>query len=159
MYTKREIVEAAFEEIGLAAYVYDLSPEQLQSGMRKLDRMVAVWNNRGIRLGYPLPSTSTGSDLDDDANVPDSANQALILNLAIQIAPSFGKVVSPDTRVGAKQALQGLLNKSTFPIERQLPGSMPAGAGRKLWRNRSGAFIDDPPDTLDVGPDGELELG
>ena len=158
MYTKREIVEAAFEEIGLASYTFDLSPEQLQSAMRKLDRMAAVWNNRGVRLGYPLPSSPSGSDLDDDTNVPDSANDALILNLAIIIAPSLGKVVSPDTKAAAKSALQGLMNKSAFPIEKRLP-SMPAGAGRKLWRDRSGAFIDKPSDTLDVGPDGELELG
>ena len=28
-YTKRDIVEQAFEEIGLASYVFDLQPQQL----------------------------------------------------------------------------------------------------------------------------------
>ena len=158
MYTKREIIEAAFEEIGLAAYVFDLSPEQLQSAMRRLNAMVATWNARGVRLGYPIPSTAKGGDLDDLTNVPDSADQALILNLAILLAPAYGKSVSPDTKAGAKAGYQGLVNASTTPIERQLPGSMPAGSGRKLWRSRSGQFIDTPTDRLDVGPDGELNL-
>ena len=33
-YSKRQFVAAAFEEIGLASYVFDLQPEQLQSALR-----------------------------------------------------------------------------------------------------------------------------
>jgi hypothetical protein len=52
-YTKRQFISAAFEEIGLASYVFDLQPEQLQSALRRLDAMMADWNAKGIRLGYP----------------------------------------------------------------------------------------------------------
>ena len=50
-WTKREYIEQAFEEIGLASYVFDLTPEQLQSALRKLDAMLAEWNAKGLRLG------------------------------------------------------------------------------------------------------------
>jgi hypothetical protein len=50
-YSKRQFVEAAFEEIGLASYVFDLQPEQIDSACRRLDTMMAQWNAVGIRLG------------------------------------------------------------------------------------------------------------
>mgnify|MGYP003525752305 CR=1 FL=1 len=53
-WTKRQFVTQAFEEIGLAAYVFDLTPEQLQSALRRLDSMMASWNAKGIRLGYQI---------------------------------------------------------------------------------------------------------
>jgi len=49
-YTKRDIVNRAFEEIGLAAYVYDLAPQQLEGALQRLDAMMATWNGKGIRL-------------------------------------------------------------------------------------------------------------
>ena len=49
-YTKRQIIEAACEEIGLANYAFDMQPEQLQAMMRRLDAMMAEWNAKGIRL-------------------------------------------------------------------------------------------------------------
>jgi len=72
-WTKREIVTNAFEEVGLASYAFDLQPEQLQAGLRRLDNMMATWNSRGLRIGYPLTNSPAGSDLDDDANVMDEA--------------------------------------------------------------------------------------
>lgn len=157
-WTKRQFVEAAFEEIGLAAYVYDLQPEQMNAALRRLDAMMATWNNKGVRLGYPLPSTAGGSDLDEESGVPDSANQAVILNLAIQLAPGFGKAVSPDTKRNAKDALNGLLMISAKPPEMQLPGSMPSGAGNKPHRGDSREFLEGPSDPLLAGDDGVLDF-
>ena len=41
-WTKQQLVEQAFEEIGMANYVFDLQVEQLQSAMYQLDAMMAV---------------------------------------------------------------------------------------------------------------------
>ena len=80
-WTKRQFVTQAFEEIGLASYVFDLTPEQLQSALRRLDTMIAAWNALGIRLGYPLPSSPQDSDLDEPTLVPDWANEAIITSI------------------------------------------------------------------------------
>jgi hypothetical protein len=72
-YSKRQFVYAAFEEIGLASYVFDLQPEQLESARRRLDAMMADWNGKGIRLGYPIPSSPQDGSIDEQTNVPDSA--------------------------------------------------------------------------------------
>ena len=137
-WTKRQFVVQSFEEIGLANYVYDLAPEQLQGALRRLDAMMATWNGLGIRLGYPLPSSPQDSSLDDETNVPDSANEAIYTNLAVRNAPSIGKTVSIDTKVTAKAAYNVLLSRAALPIEMQMPKNMPAGAGNKPW------VIDDP---------------
>jgi hypothetical protein len=80
-YTKRQFVDAAFEEIGLASYVFDLTTEELASALRRLDAMMAQWNAKGIRLGYPLPTLAANSSLFSNSEVPDAANEAIILNL------------------------------------------------------------------------------
>lgn len=155
-YTKRQFVEAAFEEIGLANYTFDLQPEQLQAALRRLDSMMMEWNAQGVRLGYPAPSSPQDSDLDEQTNVPDSAWEAIIANLAVRIAPGYGKTVSPDTKATAKNAYNVLLQRATFPLEKQLPETMPIGQGNKPWR-WDNPYVYPPVDPVEAGSDGPLE--
>lgn len=157
-YSKRQFVAAAFEEIGLASYVFDLQPEQLQSALRRLDAMMADWNGKGIRLGYPLPGSPQYSDLDEPSEVPDWANEAIITNGAIRIAPGFGKQVMPETKAIAKDSYNTLLARAAMPFEQQLPATMPAGAGNKPWRVYDNPFIRPPIDPLLAGQDGAIEF-
>ena len=157
-WTKRQFIEQAFEEIGLASYVFDLTPEQLDSALRRLDSMMASWNAKGLRLGYPLPSSPTDSDLDEQSGVPDSANEAIYTNLAIRLAPGFGKMVLPEAKANAKAAFDVLMMRAALPLEQQMPGTMPSGAGNKPWRTTSNPFLDPPVDPLLAGQDGPIEL-
>ncbi|NDC95247.1 hypothetical protein EBZ38_13070 [bacterium] len=154
-WTKRQFVVQAFEEIGLASYVFDLTPEQLQSALRRLDSMIATWNGMGIRLGYPLPNYPQNSDLDEETFVPDSANEAIYTNLGIRIGPAFGKTVSAETKAAAKAAFDVLLQRAAAPLEKQLPSTMPAGAGNKPWRVDD-PFVAPPVDPVLTGPEGPL---
>lgn len=155
-WTKRQFVNQAFEEIGFA-YGYNLQPDQLQSALRKLDAMMAQWNGKGIRLGYPIPSSPENSNLDTESGVPDFANEAIYLNLALRIGPTFGKQPSMETKQFAKQAYNSMLSKTTMPQERQITG-LPSGAGNKTWRSTGEPFLLDPTDPLEAGPDSELEF-
>jgi len=156
-YTKQQFISAAFEEIGLASYVFDLQPEQLESALRRLDAMMADWNAKGIRLGYPLPSSPQDSTLSEETLVPDSAYEAIICSLAIRLAPSFGKQVMVETKTTAKQGYDILLQRATFPLEKQLPATTPAGAGNKPWRVYDNPYVRPPYFPVDAGPDGPLE--
>ncbi len=158
-YTKRDIVNRAFEEIGLAAYVYDLAPQQLEGALQRLDAMMATWNGKGIRLRYPLPSSTAGSDLNQEIGVPDDALEAMHLGLAVRIAPGYGKTVSPDTKANAQLSYKALLSRSTFPAEMQLGDmTIPSGQGNKGWRYYNDPFLPPPVDPLTVGPDSVLDL-
>jgi hypothetical protein len=155
-YTCRQLVEAAFEEIGLASFSVDLQPDQLQSALRKLDMMMAEWNGKGIRLGYPIPSTALGNDLEASSNIPDSANNAVVTNLAVRLAPSYGKTVSMETKIAAKMGYDVLSARASKIPEYSISGMMPRGAGNKPWKNDT--FVTPADDPLLVGNDGELEL-
>lgn len=157
-YTKRQFVEAALTEIGLASYVFDIQPEQLEYARRRLDAMMADWNGKGLRLSYPIPASPEQGSLAEETNVPDSANEAVILNLAVRLAPSYGKQIMPDTRLLAKTAYDTVLQRATVPIELQFPDTLPSGAGNKYWRDADDPFMPTPVDPVETGPEGILEF-
>lgn len=157
-YSKRQFIEAAFTEIGLADYVFNLTPQDLTSALRRLDAMLADWNERGIRLGYPLPGSPQASDLDAQTSVPDRANEAIITNLACRIAPSYGKQVLPATMTTAHFALNTIMVRAASPTPMQLPGTMPAGAGNKPWTYQGDPFLPEPVSPLLAGQDGPIEF-
>lgn len=131
MYTKRQVIEQAFEEIGLASYIFDLTAEQLQSALRRLDLMVASWQAMNIQIGYPLPSSPGTSNIDEEIQTSATNNEALVLNLAVRLAPSYGKSVSPDTKITAKNLYNQLLIQAATPYEQQFVKTLPLGAGYK----------------------------
>lgn len=156
-YSKRDLILAAFDEIGLASYVFDLSPEQLNSALLKLDAMLAAWQIKGIRLGYPFAMQPSTSDLDEFANLPDYAIEAVYTNLAIKLAPSYGKQVLPETKIAAKTGYDNLLLIASAPVPYQLPATMPSGQGNKPWQITT-PFIVPPTDPLTTGQDGLISF-
>lgn len=157
-WTKRQIVEQAFEEIGISTYVFDLQPGQLQSAMYKLDAMMAEWDAKGIRLGYPISSSQNNADLDDDSGLPDWCVGPVYTNLGMRLAPSFGKQIHPATRADAKMGYNVILQRAARPPEMQFPHELPLGAGNKPWRDYDDEFVRGPLDPLLAGSDGELEF-
>ena len=155
-WTKRQFIVQAFEEIGLASYVFDLTPEQLQAALRRLDSMMSSWNAQGIRLSYPIPSSPQDSDIDQETDVPDSAWEAVYTNLGVRLAPGYGKTVSVDTKAVARNTYNILLQRASAPLEQQLPGTMPAGSGNKPWR-WDDPYVAPPADPVLTGPEGPLQ--
>ncbi|MFA6093973.1 MAG: packaged DNA stabilization gp4 family protein [Elusimicrobiota bacterium] len=155
-WSKQDLIKRAFGKIGLAPSVFDLSAEQLQDALQDLDAMMAAWNARGIRLGYPLPSTAGGSLPADDSGLPDAANEAVVANLALRLAEDLGKAVSPRLALIAKQGYDTLLARAALPPQMKMPSGMPAGAGQERGSGRP--FLDPPDDDLEAGPDGVLEF-
>lgn len=153
-WSKRQFIEQAFEEIGMAAYVFDITPDQIQSALRRLDSMMANWNASGIRIGWPMVSSPNNSELDTDTKVTDAANEAIYLNLGIRLAPGFGKVISTESKLTADAAYSSLLNLTSNQVpERQLPNTMPKGSGAKSWDSQ---FTKTPNDPLKSGSDSEI---
>jgi hypothetical protein len=134
-WTKRQFVEQAFEEAGFASYVYQLTTDQLRSGLRRLDNMMSMWSaSKSIDLGYPITSNPQDSSLDTMTNVPAHANSAVYLNLALLLAPSLGKAVPIELKNAAHTAFRGLLSLAAMPDQMQYPNTLPSGAGNKSYR-------------------------
>lgn len=157
-WTKQQLIEQAFSEIGLAPYVFDASAEQYQDALRLLDSMMSQWDGKGIRLRYPVSLSPSDSVLSDASNIPDWAVEAVYTNLAIKLAPSYGKVVSPETRQTAKKSYDLLLLRMVKPNQMQLPGTMPAGAGNKIWRLTNDPFLKTPKEGVTLSQDSKLQI-
>lgn len=153
-YSKRQIIEAAMAELGLAAYSFDLMPEQAEVALRRLNSMMAEWNARGIRISFGIPNEPQNSNIDSDSNLPDYAWEAVITNLALRLAPSYGKVINFETKATARNALNAVMSKIAMPPQMQFP-SMPIGAGHKAVDE---PFSSGPVSELVAGQDAEIDL-
>lgn len=148
--TKGEIVSAALSELGLADYEFDISTEEVASGVRRLDAMMAYWSSKGVILNYLFGESAS----DSDSGLPSVAEEAVITNLAVRLASSYGKQPSPFVLTTAKSALSTLYAFSTRPRERQL-SSMPRGAG---YKNTEQPFTDAPEDPYLDTVDNDVDL-
>jgi hypothetical protein len=78
----------------------------------------------------------------------------VVTNLAILIAPSYGKAVSPETKRAAKDGYNTLCIVFSQPTEMQLP-SMPKGAG---WKTVDYRFTPPPQDPYAESVNEEVDL-
>jgi len=151
MTTKLAIIEQALGEIGLAAYVFDPSPEQLQAALVRLDRLAAQWDGIGIRKGYSL-----GGDISDESGLPDTAIDAFACLLAVALAPSYGKQVSPELKISARDGKNALMVTNNVIPRMVLPNTMPIGVGNRQDVRQRAYFQECDP--LTTGVDGDLTL-
>jgi hypothetical protein len=123
-WTKLQIIEQAFEEIGLAGYTYDLQPELVVSAGRRLDAMILEWDSAGIRTGYQL-----GGDLSEQSGIELRDISAVYLELAIRLSPSLGKSVDTLLAGRAQSAYTTALIRRVQPGPALIRDGMPLGAG------------------------------
>lgn len=142
--TKGQIEDMAFEELTLAGYEFDATPEEQASGLRRLDSLMAMWAGPGmnLNLGYNFPHTVGTSDRADASGIPDFALDAVVITLAEAIAPGIGKSLSRETLVRKQQSMNAIRAACAVIPERDLPTSTLRGAGRKpfsTWAPYNGA--------------------
>jgi hypothetical protein len=157
MATKEELINDAYEELGLANYVFDLQPEEQLTGLRRCDRLGAQWDALGIRIGYNLPVEFSDSKLSDESGVPDWAWAAFVSNLAVSLAPTIGKQVPPATLLAAKRGYDALLIGNYEIPQMEMPRHMPIGTGNR--RNTKTQVFFATHQRLTTTHDAELEPG
>ena len=155
-YTKRQIVEIAMDALGLGPDVYTPTPDDVATGLRRLDAMMATWSATGLRMGYPVASGPDDADPSSDTGLPDSAVEGVALCLAVKLAPSFGKSVAVETRIEsikAKRDIDAIFGQ--LPPVKELPSGVPMGAGhRSFWPHLS-PFSPPPGAPVTRGPTGD----
>lgn len=161
MWTKRELIRDAFGELALQGYEFDITAEEEQSALRRLDAMLALWEAKGVRIGYSFPVDPTSSDPDTPSGIPDSAAEPVFLNLAIRIASSYGKTISAATARTAREGYDVLLWAAARPQTQQMPNTMPVGAGNRGYGtgNIGPRFFADPDTSnLQIAEGGGLDI-
>lgn len=97
------IIQDSLEEIGAHSILAPANPEAIEKGRVKLNSMLQLWLSRGIRLGH-TPLDAAGDELSE----PGDSRNAIVANLALELAPSFDN--------GRNVVSQALLNnaRNTF---------------------------------------------
>ena len=131
-WSKQEIIMEALEEIGISAYDFDSTAYNLQSALRRLDSMMAIWIDKKIIFDpeYPYFTDPKLSDLDQDTNAPGEAIEPMFLSLSILIAPGYGKTISRQTKINSKIGFNNLLGNYVVGTELEL-GRFLVGAAAK----------------------------
>lgn len=140
MSTGTNIIEDALRKIGAHSAVSPAEPETVVEAMETLNSMLQLWRSWGI-LQNLVPIDKPSRELGEPAD----ARNAIIDNLAVQVAPNFdnGKtVVSPtlerNARVGF-QMVETLYGQYTIPAKK--PSSLlPKGAGNSKGTDRQVFF-------------------
>jgi len=144
MWSKLQIIDEAFSELAIQGYVFDISPDEQQAALRRLDVMMATWEKKGVRVGYAMPANPQDSNIDSASGLPNYAVEAVYLSLAIRLAASYGKQISMDTRKLARDGYDLLLIDAAQPQEQQMRGSMVSGAGNKGIYSANSRFFSAP---------------
>lgn len=126
MTTMREVVEDAMEDITVKKAEISLTDDELQSGIRRCNDMLAQWDELGIIVGYN-PVTNG----DDVLELGPAAIAAVKTKLAIKLAPSYSKVVTPALVENAREAMEMLEAANSHIGEIAYPDTLPLGSGNQ----------------------------
>lgn len=155
---KSDLVRDALTKLGIVDYDYDIDPAEFRTGLIAMEVMIASWDARGIKFGYIIAPTPEEAKGEDDAGIPDIARKAIIYNLAIEMADSYGKTVSQTTAAGASSGMSDLLSAIQYIPSVQYPRNMPRGSGNTLRFNRWNRFYRPVP-VLNADNAGPIDTG
>lgn len=130
--TKRTVCYMVFEEVGLAGYEFDGTPEEYASMLRRLDVQMAEWSTV-YTVPYNAPPQIGTGDLDDESGIPDDAVNYLVLTIAKRFAPLIGKTLSKESLIALKEAQGVFTGRYSLNAQRVIPYGTPMGAGKKPW--------------------------
>lgn len=132
MTTRSLILSRAFGRIAIGSYEFDLTPDEKEMARRELSAMLREWEMEGITLGYVEPD-----DDDNDAGemtTPVWADAMIWNNLAIRLAPEFGKAPSPQLNRDARRGYNlAVTNTLIIPVESRPRLGIRGGGDRSRW--------------------------
>jgi hypothetical protein len=134
--TKGTLIIRALGKLGIANYVFDTEAEEDNSALRQLDSMAANWQGKLEPFGYIQPTTNGASLPSDGAGIDEADIDAFVSNLAITLAPDYGKTPAPGLSRQAAGSRSEMFVKYARRFEYQLPSTVPTGAGNDSWSRR-----------------------
>jgi len=122
--TARQLIEDAIRELRVVANGEPIKDSHSETGITYFNEMMHGFESKGIYIGY----ASIG--LDDEIPVQPKYIRALRLLLAIDLAPQFGSVITPEVARGAANAERQLQAAFKRIGNLEAPPSMPMGRRR-----------------------------
>ena len=153
MTTALSIIEDSYGEIRVKKAGIDLTEDEIDTAIRKLNRLMVEWDSIGIHLGFRKVS-----DSGEDTGIPDWAENATITTLAMRLASTFGKAVADELNLAQRISFKSMQNRSTEPVSVNYPDILPVGSGNDRWADdQSVFFVDTTRDDLQSESNGSLK--
>ena len=125
MPTVTEVVTGALSLLEVNTAETAITANEAEDGLVSLNDMMNEWNVDGINIGY-----ETLDSVEDELFVTLGSVGAIKSNLAIYIAPEYGRVVSDSLRERAKTSKRSL--RASIPLNQsQYPDTLPIGSGNE----------------------------
>jgi hypothetical protein len=153
MSTALQIIEDAFDSLEIKSAEVDLETDEINNGIRRLNRMMTAWAQQGINLSYTKIENSS-----DIVTIPDWAEEAVVSHLAIRLAPSFGVTATPSLVAIASESFKYLRENTVDLGEVNFPTTLPVGAGNN-YINDENFFTDSSESTIQTNDDSDLTDG
>lgn len=124
MATVAQVARASLQRILVQASEAPLEADEYQDFIFAMNNYMTSLDAAGVHLGYTVVS-----GLADDVTVPVGALRGLIANLAIEVAPDYGGVVSDALVLQAREGLQAMRMIGQTIGGTRYPSTLPVGSG------------------------------
>lgn len=153
MITKGDIVRQAFQHLRISGLTNKARNEDTQLALQTLESMLLAWTNKGLNLSWNKSPDFVDPDPQEDSGISDADYEAIYVNLAVKLAPAFGK---PTTQLDsfARELYAGLF--STELPTQQNNTYMPLGSGNR--RGACAPVYQQANEPIDVENDGNITI-
>lgn len=132
--TKRLLVGQMFTECQINSWELDITPEEQDDALTRLDMLMWELIGRGIDLGYNFPAGIGQGDLDDELGCPDQAFFGLATLGAQRLCSTMGKNQSVTTIKTLDAAMKAVRSAALSLVPTMgLARSTPLGSGNRFW--------------------------
>ncbi len=139
MATVAQVAKASLQRILVQASEAPLEADEYQDFIFAMNNYMAQLDAQGISLGY-----TEVSDLGDEVTIPTGALRGLIANMAIEVSPDYGGVISQGLIAAAQQGLQSMRILGRRIQASKNPSTLPLGSGNEdMLYGYSGHFYPD----------------
>jgi hypothetical protein len=126
MATVAQVAKASLQRILVQATEAALEPAEYQDFIFAMNNYMAQLDASGISLGY-----TEVNDLGDIVTIPTGALRGLIANMAIEVSPDYGGVVSEALGLAARQGLLTMRVIGQRMGVTRNPSTLPMGSGNE----------------------------
>jgi len=124
MATVAQVAKASLQRILVQASESPLSADEYQDFIFAMNNYMTALDASGVHLGYTVVS-----NLGDTVTVPTGALRGLIANMAIDVAPDYGGVVTDALVLQAREGMQAMRQLGQTIGATRNPSTLPIGSG------------------------------
>ena len=142
------------EDLVVQADEAPIEPSEAKTAIRILNQMMAMFDSKGISLGYTVVDS-----LDDEITVSDGAMLGISSNLAVYLAPKYLTGEIPSTLLfAAKTGMDTLMQIGVSVGSTYYPGTLPRGSGNDYPDHTDSTFFPGLGDTIESEQNGSISL-